>query len=52
MDVADVDAASNNSVEDVRRMQEDILYPPLKQNTEFLLLMRLICFPIQLLMQC
>lgn len=30
MDVADVDAASNNSVEDVRRMQEDILYPPLK----------------------
>ena len=36
MDVVEIDAASNNSVDDIRELRENVKYSPSKSNTKYI----------------
>lgn len=48
--IHELDAASNNSVDDIRSLTEQVRIPPQAGNTRFILLMRFTCFrPMRLM---
>ncbi len=44
MNVIEIDAASNNGVDNIRQIKEEVQYPPQRESTRFILSMRCICF--------
>ena len=52
MDIMEIDAASNNSVDNIRRITDEVLFLPTLTNIKFILLMKFICYPAVLLMLC
>ena len=52
MNVIEIDAASNNGVDNIREIREEVAYSPDRQeNTRSTLSMRCICFPSELSMR-
>lgn len=45
MNVIEIDAASNNGVDNIREIREEVLTALQKVNIKYILLMRFICFP-------
>lgn len=45
MNVIEIDAASNNGVDNIREIREEVSTALQKVNIKYILLMRFICFP-------
>lgn len=43
MNVIEIDAASNNGVDNIREIREEVTYRPTEGNIRFILLMKYIC---------
>ena len=52
MNVIEIDAASNNGVDNIREIREEVAYSPRKADIKSILLMRFICFPQGHSMHC
>ena len=52
MNVIEIDAASNNGVDNIREIREEVTYRPQREIIRFILLTRFTCFPQALLTPC
>ena len=44
MNVIEIDAASNNGVDNIREIREEVAYRPTRESIKYTLLMKFICF--------
>ena len=52
MNVIEIDAASNNGVDNIREIREEVAYRPTEGSIRYISSMRCICFPSVRSMHC